>query len=508
MSESSPSEKIHSSPMGTDETTESKLYALIQHLRGKRAWPEQETKAAEHLMATLLNTSSTDGQIDSLLSLASDLPLPVVEAVFINEWQAIEAEKRQRLIRQLVKQTSDKMQTRQAAIAERIAHQDTRGAAYILQGFLLTGKRGKDHEFWPQLTKEKKELLRSRFGHKKWVDFNEPDENLMRVLLAGFTEAMSDSDALKNKRSQRPVFDFAKWALSTLQLIRLSDADRNLVTRKLSEITEEFPQEWKNELAALAGPMIPSGARAEPQSAALCEQAENPFTSEPSYAGRDVTTQLSDSQPSVLLRPNPTSEKGVDLNSSLAAAISSLIERRLSEETEWHAFIENLQTNRGSIKGDVELLRRIVEELENNHAVRNNLESELKEAKLKSEGLEVAISRLESELGAAHKTLVATQDDCRMLADQKLALQTALDDEKRLRASERDELEQDIERTASTTLEGFKAQLTRSLRPIFLNKRTTDDQEPSSRLSEFLRSWFAQIEQQLKAMGVDISKDS
>ena len=210
----------------------------------------------------------------------------------------------------------------------------------------------------------------------------------------------------------------------------------------------------------------------------------------------------------VLLRPNPTSEKGVDLNSPLAAAISSLIERRLSEETEWHAFIENLQTNRGSIKGDVELLRQIVEELENNHAVRNKLKSELKEAKLKSEGLEVAISRLESELGAAHKTLVATQDDCRMLADQKLALQTALDDEKRLRAIERDELEQDIERTASTTLEGFKAQLTRSLRPIFLNKRTTDDQEPSSRLSEFLRSWFAQIEQQLKAMGVDISKDS
>ena len=482
------------------ETVAERLHEFIERFRGKRTWPSDEAKIAEELVATLVSTSLTEAQIDSLLSLTSELPLSIVESAFEKNWSGIETKRRQLIIVQLLKQTSDKMQTRQAAIAEKIADQDRQSAAQIIEGLILNSRRGKDHEFWPQLTKEKKELLRSRFGQKGWVYFNEPNESLMSVLLAGFTEAMSDTEAFKNKKSQRPVLDFARWALSIMQRVPLADADRNLVTKKVSEICEEFPQEWKDELARLAGPLMHTSTTGESQTTApITEKLQDPSTG----ALGTASTPLG-----VTPKSTVGSEAKADPKPTLQSAISSVIERRKHEQQNLIALVDILQTDSVAINGDVELLGRILNELENNRKARESLRSQLDETISRSEGLQAAISRLESELDAVQKNLMTTQDDCQLLAEQKQKLQAALDEEKRGRASERSELEEAIQRTASGSLAGFKAQLARSLQPILLNKRTTDDQEPSARLAEFLRSWLNQIEGELKRMGVDIAKDS
>jgi hypothetical protein len=505
MNEGSPLEERDQASTSSGESREARLHALIERFRGKRTWPLEEAKAAGDLAASLLNTSSTEAQIDSLFSLTSELPLSIVESVFEKEWPTIDPERRQMLLGQLLKQTSDKMQTRQAAIAEKIAPQDRRSAASILEGLILSGRRGTDHEFWPHLTKEKKELLRSRFGHRSWVYFNEPNENLMSVLLAGFTEAMSDSGSLKSQKSHRPVFDFARWALSIMQRVPLADADRNLVTKKISEISEEFPYEWKDELARLAGPLMDASTRVESQITAppTREKLQDLTPTPPDRAGTEVTTPPLSVTPKLAV----TSDPKADPNATLQSALSSLIERRQREQQDLFALVEVLQNNRTSIKDDVELLRRILKELEKNKAERKRLQSDLEETILRSEGLQTAISRLQSQLDNVQKHLMSTQDDCQLLGEQKQALQVVLDQEKRGRATERSELEEEIQRTASANLAGFKAQLARSLRPILLNKRTTDDQEPSARLAEFLRSWVSQIEGELKTMGIDIAKD-
>ncbi|MCU1267565.1 MAG: hypothetical protein JWM21_3883 [Acidobacteria bacterium] len=508
-------EPTSTAQVATDDTTLSKLHALIEVSRGKRTWPPESAKAAEEMMAAaLLSPTSTQAELGNILSLAQDLPIPIVESLFEKHWQSLPADRKDQLVSELLKLTSEKSQTRQAAVADKVARTDRRSAAYILQGLISRGKKGKEEDFWPQLSKEKKELLRGRFGNKEWVYFDEPEEPLMRVLMAGFVEAMTEPDGGKAKKSQRPAYDFSRWALSNVKRISIDIADRELVTKKVKEIAKDFPQQWKTELAKLTAEVPSEMTRRLPSPSDVDQRGVSnldnvaPDLDETRTTAQQVTT---DALPDASTSEAPVPEAGTPdsaFEESFRSAVTALITRKQTEVKLRNSSVELLQNDVRYVTSEIELLEQMLQALENSEAGKDQLESELKQIRLKADGLRAAISRLEAELASTRKAQQTAEALSRSLAHEREEVQQALDEEKLAGASERRELEDEIERTAAVRLEGFKAQLARSLRPVFKNKRTTDDQEPSSRLSEFLRSWLGQVEAQLNQAGVDISKDA
>jgi len=517
MSESNASVESTSNALRTTvDTTVSKVHALIELSRGKRTWPAESAKAAEEMMsAALLSPTSTQAELGNILSLSQDMPVAIVESLFEKYWPTLPADRKNQLVSEVLKLSSEKGQIRQAAIAEKIARSDRRSAAHILHGLISGGKKGGDGDFWPQLSKEKKDLLRGRFGNKEWVYFNESEEPAMRVLLAGFVEAMTEPDSGKRKKSQRPVYDFARWALSIVNHINIDGADRKLLARKVLETARDFPQEWKTELAKLeklSGEMpsemtghLSSQSVVDQQAAANLGKGAREVDAN-STTARQVTAEASDSSTTNELVPEH-GQPASAFEESLRSVVTALVKRKQTEVKTRNSSIELLQNDVSYVESEVELLEQMLEALENSESVKGQLESELKQITLKADGLQAEISRLDPELASTRKAQQTAEELSRSLAHEKKKVQQALDEEKSSRAKERRELEDEIETTAAVRLEGFKAQLARSLRPVFKNKRTTDDQGPSARLSEFLRSWLSQIETQLKQSGVDISKD-
>jgi len=497
----------------TDDTIVSKLHDLIEASPGKRKWPQEAAKAAEEMMAAvLLAPASTRAELGQMLALAQDLPIVIIEELFDRYWQTLSGDRREELVSELLTLTSDKSQARKAAIAEKIARTDRRSAAVILQGLISSGKKSKDQDFWPQLSKEKKELLRGRFGNRAWIDFDEPEESLMRILLAGFFEAMTEPESGKGAKSQRPAYDFARWVLSTVKRIRIDASDRQLMTNKVLEMGKDFPDQWRVELSALSreissevphrlfSPSInrevaPGLVEDTPKVEEIRSPAEPVApVALPEGSNSEVPVSHSPNQSAVLER-------------TFHSAVDELVKRKRTELTIRNSSIELLQNDVHSVESEVQLIRELLKAFENSQMAKNDLESELRQIRLKADGLQAAISLLEPELALTRKAQTTAEDRSCSLSKEKEEVQRALDEEKRSRAHDRRELEYEIERTASVRLEGFKAQLSRSLRPVFVNKRTTDDQEPSARLSEFLRSWLAQLEAHLVQAGVDISKD-
>jgi hypothetical protein len=517
MSESNTSVESTANALGaTDDTTVSKVHELIELSRGKRTWPAESAKAAEEMMAAaLLSPTSTQAELGNILSLLQDLPVAIVECLFEKHWPTIPADRKNQIVSEVLKLSSEKAQIRQAAIAEKIARSDRRSAAHILHRLISSGKKVGDGDFWPQLSKEKKDLLRGRFSNKEWVYFNELEEPAMRVLLAGFVEAMTEPDGGKKKKSQRPMYDFARWALSIVNHINIDGVDRQLVAKKVLATARDFPQEWKTELAKLAklsGEMPPELTDRLSSQSVAGQQASTSLgkgaleVDANSTTAHQVAAETSDSSTTNELIPED-SKPASAFEESFRSAVTALVKRKQAEVKTRNFSIELLQNDVRYVESEVELLEKMLEALESSGSVKDQLESELQQITIKADGLQAEISRLEPELASTRKAQQSAEELSRSLADEKKRVQQALDEEKSSRAKERRDLEDEIESTAAVRLEGFKAQLARSLRPVFKNKRTTDDQEPSARLSEFLRSWLSQIETQLKQSGVDISKD-
>jgi hypothetical protein len=162
MSESNASVESTSNALhATDDTTVSKVHELIELSRGKRTWPAESAKAAEEMMAAaLLSPISTEAELGNILSLSQDLPVAIVAWLFEKHWPTIPADRKNQIVSEVVKLSSEKGQIRQAAIAEKIARSDRPSAAHILHRLISSGKKIGDGDFWPQLSKEKKDLLR------------------------------------------------------------------------------------------------------------------------------------------------------------------------------------------------------------------------------------------------------------------------------------------------------------------------------------------------------------
>jgi hypothetical protein len=495
-----------------DDATLADLHALIDLHGGKRTWPEEAGKIAEGLLAaTLCSPTSTQTQLGQALSLAQDLPTTTITAVFEKHWLDMPSNRKDQLVSEMLRLNSEKSQARQVAIAEKIAHSDAQGAAKILHGLISRDRKGRNEDFWPQLSKEQRRWLRSRFGNGNWVFFDVPQEPVMRVLLAGFVEAMTEPNLDKGIKSQRLIYDFAKWALSTVKRVNVSDHERADLRSRVTALAKGLVQDWRSELVALAGEEAP--VEVHPLSTASTEKVERP----PNHEGgtRAIVNEIRKEVERVPSQgfEDPTvsvelmSKANLSGSALLRSDVVALIMRKQDEVEALNASIHLLQNDVRSVRSEVELIERVFDLFERSERAQIDLEAQLREARLNADGLRSSTSQLESELNssrAAHRTL---EERSRLSVRDEQELRRALDEEKMSRETERRELEREIERTAKRRLDDFRAQLARALRTILENKRTTDDQEPSDRLSEFLRARWNEVESQLSQLGVHISKD-
>lgn len=436
-------------------------------------WPADISKEAERLLSEALfeETAGPDA-VRSAIALTQDLPLVAVESAFAAHWPVLGPERKDLLLSELTKHNSSKWLTRQAAVAEKIARADQQAAAHILHSFVSGGKAGKDGEgFWPNLSKEKKELLQSRFllSDGGWVSFEADDERVTRSLLAAFIEA-ADPQVFKKAKGTRPLYDFTKWAAATQKRLDLKEQARAEIKSRVVELANQLPsEEWKKEVRALLSAddvhVVRDGSRIE-EARPVAPSGQSPTGAEQhAHEGEPVASPLT--PPQELVRGTSRTladmaRESVALAERLADAVA-VLEREKSE-----------------------------------------LEAELHQTKKRNEGLQSDNAAREARLSAAEEAAERSRAAAESLGARLADVTSELERERAACADERRELEEEAARSAEVKLNGLRSKLGHSLRPVFENKKSTDDQEPSLRLAEFLRRRFDELEERLADAGITL----
>ncbi|HWS99824.1 MAG TPA: hypothetical protein VN256_06070 [Pyrinomonadaceae bacterium] len=485
------------------------LVALAEANRSLRNWPPDAIKKAEALLSEVLfGRASAPDTVRGAMGLVQDLPVVAVESATASHWQALNQERKDHFLSELTKNNSSKWLTRQAAIAEKIARADQQAAAQIIHSFVSGGKAGKDGEgFWPNLSKEKKELLQSRFllSEDGWVDFKVDDERVARSLLAAFVEAAADSQVVKKVKSKRTLYDFARWAATAQKRLGAEEPARAEIRSRVTELANQLPtDEWKRAIYAILD--ADGGYASQEAVATEHESPTAPTVRQSADAGQPErlgATGVSNPLPLPATQQTPTTEQARD-PTTLAKVLA---ERSREGASRWRSAVDSFANELSAAQEIASLAERLTAAVANLEREKSELEAELYQTRKRNEGLKSDNAAREARLSAALDELEKAQAAAESLSTQLEEVRSELERERAARSDERRTLEEDAGRRVEVKLNGLKWKLAESLRPVFDNKRSTDGQEPSPRLAEFLRHWFDELEARLAAAGVKLGSD-
>lgn len=493
-------------PNGEEPGVLAELVALAEANRALRTWPPDAIKKAEALLSeALFGGASMPDTVRAAVRLVQDLPVAAVESATASHWSALDQERKDLFILEVTKNNSSKWLTRQAAIAEKIARADQQAAAYIIHSLISGGKAGKDGEdFWPNLSKEKKELLQSRFllSEDGWVYFKVDDERVVRSLLAAFVEAAADPQVIKKAKSKRTLYDFARWAATAQKHLGAEEPARAEIRSRVTELANQLPtDEWKQAIRALldagnehvsqaAGTLDP----ALPYARAVHQSADLEHPEHRDALGTANATAL----------PTTPQASTAEQPQNLTTLAKVLAERSREGASRWRAAVDSFADELSAAQEIVSLAERLAAAVVNLEREKSELEAEMDQIRRRSEGLQSDNAAREAGLSAALDELAKARAAADSLGAQLEEVRSELEGERATRAEERRALEEDAGRRVEVKLSGLKWKLAESLRPVFDNKRSTDGQEPSPRLAEFLRHWFDELEARLAAAGVKL----
>lgn len=467
----------------------SELVALAEANRSLRNWPANSVNKAEGLLSeALFGRAAGPDAVRSAIGLVQELPVAAVESAIAAHWPTIDQERKDLFLSELTKHNSSKWLTRQAAIAEKIARADQQAAAYIIHSFVSGGKAGKDGEgFWPNLSKEKRELLQSRFllSEEGWVYFKVEDERVVRSLLAAFVEAATDPQVVKKAKSKRTLYDFARWAATVQKHLDVEERAREEIRSRVTELANQLPtDEWKEAVKAL---LNANDKQVAPSPGAISQAGSVTSPAQP---------------PARAERQDRPSAPDAANDTSLPMTSQMLTHGQAGGLTNFAKVLAERSREAASL---ADRLAAAVADLERE---KSELEAELYQTKRRNEGLQSDTAAREARLSAALDEMEKARAAAESLSAQLGRVRSELEGERTARTEERRALEEDAGRRVEVKLNGLKWKLAESLRPVFDNKRNTDDQEPSPRLAEFLRHWFDELESRLAAAGVKLGNDS
>lgn len=470
-SESKPNEKI-------DRLRE----VTARRKKGGQKKSHKEDAEIKKLLVELFTSGESGSELFSILE---DTPLEVAAEASRDAWSGLGAESRRKFIEGLLRGSSDRASSRQVAIAGKLVSIDGQSSAEILHGVISRGLKG--DTFWPKLSNEKIAHLKNHFflGRRDWVPCDCPNSEVIKTLLAAFLHVAflvaSDTKGTNRAPGFRFWCNFAKWALTALDRIKLDSADRRSALERLRALGVSVPSGWPPEIASL----LNEGDNSLIQQTTIMPPAEEiqpqNVLEEPSLE-RDVEGSADfDLPPEARLGatvPHPAPvELATDLD--LIAKVESFIQKQEAEIGLVKSLVDSL---RHSLKREATMK----EEIERMH---NQAEA------------------LESANASYHTQLTRSESARREAEERNVRLEERAQQLKEELTKARSELEETIrriDREVPVRLDDFKGKLRVKLRPIFENKKSTDSEPPDAALAELLRQWFKEIEDELERQGISL----
>ncbi len=505
---------------GVAESDERKVFteivALIKANQGVKNWPPPLVKEAEALLTkALAGDSARLEEMSCLIGLAQELPVGAVEAAVAGSWPSLSQELKEKMVSELLKYNSKRGLPRQVAVAEKIARVDQQAAARILYSFVTGGKTVRSESAQTKLSDEKRGMLQNRFllSEEAWVFFDVPDEQVMKVLLVAFIETATHPQATRNKTGNRSLYDFARWAVSVQQRLEFDEALRQEIRGRIRALANELPEMWKKEIHTLVNDLADEDVAPLAQVITQVEHHSSDdanhgsMTSDAQKHSRNPTEIAATSSPTQMTTPpSPPllKERLPDDAEPASALVISLREGITRRRT----LIDSLQEETYARQESLTLAERLAASLARLERDKVALESELETARKQMRGLQSENEAQQAKLSLMQGEIDKVRAVAESRGEQLETVCRDLERERTERANERRELEEDAGRMVEVKLNGFKWKLGQSLRPVFDNKRSTDDQEPSPRLAEFLRHWFDELEAHLTTAGVKLGQDT
>lgn len=481
---------------GVDDTPTASLGAVIEEAREKK-WTVPLNKKAEELFTEVLRREP----METVMAVGAELPAGIFENVVKQNWLKLKPADREEFVSELGKLSTEKGALKQVAAAENIARsgdgEDRRLAAELL--YAIVGPAGAEGV---KLPKYKAEPLQRRFllttsdWPKPWCE----DADKMRALLAAFV-AVADPKLLRGSKSKAPLYGFARWAGAVIGMLPPGEPAREDLIGKVMTIGSGLP-EWEDQFrkatpATGIGTTGTSAAGAGGQEAwgGDAQRHDEPVKiAEPLVEGRatpDGTPPPGAPSPSDPVSP-PVSAIDGRASAADTARPTSDPAARLLESIE-------------AIKAGLGLIEQLNRSLGEERARNARLESSLSEAEGQVTGLRGANAALEQRAEEAARQLTAVRGEANEYKAEAGSIRAALEEERAGRADDVKRFSEQIDREKQYVLSGFKGKLAGALRPVFNNKRTTDGLELSPELAGFFRRWFDEVEEKLRASGIQIS---
>lgn len=153
---------------------------------------------------------------------------------------------------------------------------------------------------------------------------------------------------------------------------------------------------------------------------------------------------------------------------------------------------------------EVQLIEKLADELD---SARSSEAVALKEAETTHQRLTTALKDLKNrteERDRAVLKIESQQENMRLLESQREALVVELKAAETLLDELRDQHSHQLDNQIPLRLEELRSQISGKLKPIFVNKRLTDKDEPTAATTEFLRVMFIQVEEALTKLGIKL----
>jgi hypothetical protein len=516
--------------VNTNQATEDKAEYAEQLSRLKHLLTDKKGKAKNYdeirdlyysIVSTQQDENTRDKNFKEFIPLLFQGDVNVIERFFEQEWQQTSVENKAFAIDQLLTLIGEKGTVRQAAVAHKISGSDSELASKII--FHILGGKGKKslNNNFSYLSKEKREALKNRFFSDKsavWNSLKSEDPLIIRTLILFFFQLWDEIED-PNKHFQ-PGFrlQFAKWVIKSLPMANLDGDSKILVDSRLHKIIKSLPERAKEELRQLqnkSSESTESVANAVSENNSSTSSVTNASANEQVSSKKETLTEDKSGNETVVIESKPlgnvapqvsatapsnksseSSKKKNSVSTSDFPTPEQLLKQKedvLDQLRVEISVLKNLIAERDTLK---EKQKQLLKQLDSADDAEEKAKNQLKDIREKFDDLEKESIKIKKEL-----TDKVNQNEG--LREEVSRLKKELEQVTNTLSSERSEFEQSSKKEVEFEIESFKGELTQNLRPIFENKRTTDSEPNSENLAEFLREWFAQVENVLKKSGIN-----
>lgn len=470
---------------------------------------DNKTKSYDKISSIVDELFISDSTSPKTIKKATDIILEadtsVVEAFFGVNWGNLSVDNKNLILKVLLSVTNEKRVLRQAIAAQSIADLDKESASKLVFHIINDGKEKLDKEKLPSPVKYKEDFLRRFFfsPETKWISFESSNEEILKGLILYFVGLANNENNFGTGKSILFPLNFARWVIRTLNKINLSSESTEFVERYLVKLLNKLPDKAKIELQELW-----DKNKDNSEQSIVKEKTAGSFRTDETSNNQKIVDK-SETIPAQVnkipaqvnkKREQYNKQKQIKADNKTTANKDTQTSKDKTESTAEN-LLEEKQKRFAQLDLEIKVLTDLISE-------RDGLRNETKFIKQKldsaNDELEVSEDKIKSfrnkveELDNNLRVTTKERDDIfnseKELSNQLLETRKNLESKTKIIEDIRSKFSEKSKRKIHNELESFKSKLRQKLHPVFENKRQTDDNSDSEKLSGFLRRCFNQIE--------------